>query len=153
MAGGDLRPSSEFLLDTGIIIRYLRKNRRAADLLDYLEELGEISVPAITYMEILIKCQPDEEEATLLFFDRVPPLTISPEVARKAATLIKKYPENFGKNNPRGFLDALIAATAWEQGSTLITLNTRQFANVIMTELSVRAIDQNARDWVAIFKN
>lgn len=153
MAGVDLQSSSEFLLDTGIIIRYLRKNRRAADLLDYLEELGEIGVSAITYMEILIGCQPDEEESTLLFFDRVPPVAISPEVARKAAALIKKYPENFQKDDPRKFPDALIAATAWEQSSTLVTLNIRQFANVPMPEILVRAIDQKARDWVAVFKN
>lgn len=152
MVGEGLRPSSEFLLDTGIILRYLRKNRRAADLLDYLEEIGEISVSAITYMEILIKCRPDEEEATMLFFDRVPPATISREVAQKAASLFRRYPAAFGKDNPRGFPDALIAATAWQQGSALVTLNTRHFARVPIVELAIQAIDQNAPDWVTTLK-
>lgn len=152
MVGEDLRPSSNFLLDTGIIIRYLRKNRRAADLLDYLEEIGQISVSAITYMEILIGCKPHEEEATILFFDRVPPVTVSQEVAQKAASLIKSYPEAFGKDNPRRFPDALIAATAWRQGSTLVTLNTSDFARVPIAELKIRVIDQNTRDWTALFK-
>lgn len=149
MVGEGLRQSSDFLLDTGIIIRYLRKNKRAAELLDYLEERGEVSVSAITYMEILIKCRPSEEEATLLFFDRIPPVTVTREVAQKAASLIKKYPAAFGNDNPRGFPDALIAATAWQQGSALVTLNTRHFAKAQIAELAIQAIDQNARNWVS----
>ena len=153
MVGEDLRPSSDFLLDTGIIMRYLRKTRQAADLLDHLEEIGEISVSAITYMEILILCRPHEEEATLLFFDRVPPVTIGREVAHKAALLIRKYPAAFGKvKNPHGFPDALIAATAWQRGSTLVTLNTQHFVRVPIAELAIQAIDQNASDWVTTLK-
>ena len=153
MVGEDLRPSSEFLLDTGIIMRYLRKIRRAADLLDYLEEIGAISVSAITYMEILILCRPHEEEATMLFFDRVPPVTIGREVAHKAALLIRRYPTAFGKaENPHGFPDALIGATAWQQGSTLVTLDTQHFARVPIAELAIQAIDQNARDWVSMLR-
>lgn len=153
MVGEGLRPSCSFLLDTGIIIRYLRRNRRAADLLDYLDTIGEISVSAITYMEILIQSRPHEEEATMLFFDRVPPVIISREVAHKAASLIKKYPTVFGRDNPRGFPDALIAASAWQQGSTLVTLNAQHFAKVPMAELAIKVIDQNAPDWATILKS
>jgi predicted nucleic acid-binding protein len=153
VVGEGLRLSNDFLLDTGIIIRYLRKNRQAADLLDYLEKIGGISVSSITYMEILIKCRLDEEQATLLFFDRVPPVTIGREIAHKAALLISKYPIVFGKvENPHGFPDALIAATAWQRGSTLVTLNTRDFTRVPIAELAIQAIDQNAHDWVATLK-
>ena len=153
MVGEDLRPSSDFLLDTGIIMRHLRNDKRAHDLLDHLEEIGAISVSAITYVEILILCRPHEEQATLLFFDRVPPVTINREVAQKAALLIRKYPTAFGKaENPHGFPDALIGATAWQQGSTLITLNTRHFARVPIAEFAIQAIDQNARNWVTTLK-
>lgn len=152
MVGEDLRPSIDFLLDTGIIIRHLRNDKRANDLLDHLEEIGEISVSAITYMEILVKCRPHEEQATLLFFDRVPPLIVSREIAQKAALLIRKYPTAFGKDNPRQYPDALIGATAWQRGSTLVTLNTRHFAKVPIAELAIQAVDQNARDWVTMLK-
>jgi len=153
VVGEGLRQKSDFLLDTGIIIRYLRRKKQAADLLDYLEKIGDMSVSAITYMEILINCRPDEEQATLLFFDRVPPVAISSEVAQKAATLIKKYPEVFGKNNPRGFPDALIAATAWQRGSALVTLNTRHYIRVPMSEFRIQPIDQNAPNWVDSFRS
>ena len=153
MVGKGLQPSSDFLLDTGVIIRYLRKDRRAADLLDHLEKIGAISVSAITYMEIWILCHPHEEGATLLFFDRVPPVTIGREVAHKAALLIRKYPKVFGKaKNPHGFPDALIGATAWQQGSTLVTLNIQHFTRVPITEFAIQAIDQNAHDWVVKMK-
>ena len=152
MVGKGSQPSSDFLLDTGIIMRYLRKNSRAADLLDYLEDIGAISVSTITYMEILILCRPHEEQATLLFFDRVPPLIVSREIAQKAALLIRKYPAAFGKDNPRQYPDALIGATAWQRGSTLVTLNTQHFARVPIAELAIQAIDQNARDWVTMLK-
>ncbi len=153
MVGEGLQLSNDFLLDTGIIMRHLRNDKRANNLLDYLEQIGDINVSAITYVEILILCRPDEEQATMLFFDRVPPVTIGREVAHKAALLIRKYPTAFGTaKNPHGFPDALIAATAWQQGSTLVTLNTQHFARVPIAELTIQAIDQNARDWVSMLK-
>jgi hypothetical protein len=152
VAGEGLQPSSDFLLDTGIIIRYLRGNRKAADLLDFLEDKGRISVSVITYLEILIGCQPREEESTRLFFDRVQPLIVSQELAHKAASLIKKYPSVFGKQIGRGTPDALIAATAWQRQATLVTLNTRQFAKVPIAEVAIYAIKQNAKDWTSHLK-
>lgn len=152
MVGGVLQQGSDFLLDTGIIIRHLRNDKRAHILLDYLEEIGGISVSAITYMEILIGCRPSEEEATMLFFDRVPPISITREVAEKGALLVRKYPEAFGKNNPRGFPDALVAATAWQQGSTLLTLNTQHYTKVPIVEVTIQPIDQNAPNWVATLR-
>lgn len=152
MAGESLQPNRSFLLDTGIIIRYLRKTRQAANLLDFLEQEGEISVSVITYMEILVLCRPHEEESTKLFFDRVPPLAVSQEVAQKAASLIRKYQTVFGKENPRGFPDAIIAATAWHQQATLVTLNTRQFGKASISELAIKIVDQNAKDWATFLK-
>ena len=152
MAGEGLQPSSDFLLDTGIIIRHLRNDKRANDLLDYLEQIGDINVSAITYVEILILCRPHEEDSTRLFFDRVPPITVNQEVARKAAALIRKYHAVFGKDNPRGFPDALIAATAWQQQGVLVTLNKKHFAKTHIDEFTVQVIEQDAEDWVRLLK-
>lgn len=151
MAGEVLQPSNDFLLDTGIIIGHLRNDKRANELLDYLEQIGELSVSAITYMEILVRCQPHEEESTRLFFDRVPPLIVSQEVAEKAASLIRKYQTVFG-NNPRQFPDALIAATAWQKHGVLVTLNKKHFAKTPIEEFTVQVIDQDVQDWVSLLK-
>ena len=152
MAGEGLQTSSDFLLDTGIVIRHLRNEKRAHVLLDFLEDIGKISVSAITYMEILIKCQPHEKDSTRLFFDRVPPLIVSQEVAEKAASLIKKYQTVFGKDNPRQFPDALIAATAWQRHGVLVTLNKKHFTKTPIDEFTVQVIEQDAEDWVKLLK-
>jgi len=152
VAGEGSQPSSDFLIDTGIVMRHLRNDKRAHDLLDLLEDIGKISVSAITYMEILIKCQPHEEESTRFFFERVPPLTVSQKVAEKAASLIRKYQTVFGKDNPRQFPDALIAATAWQRQAVFVTLNTKHFAKVPITELTIQAIEQEAKDWTSLLK-
>jgi predicted nucleic acid-binding protein len=147
-----LQPSSDFLLDTGIIIGHLRSDKRANDLLDYLEQKGTLSVSVITYMEILTGCKPREEKITNIFFERVPPLAVSQEVAQKASSLIKKYPGVFGKQIGRGTPDAIIAATAWQRQAILVTLNTRQFAKVPIAEVKVLSIKQNAKDWTSHLK-
>ena len=147
VAGKGLQPSSDFLLDTGIIIGHLRNDKRANDLLDYLEQVGELSVSAITYLEILVGCKPHEENSTRLFFERIQLLIVSQEIAQKASSLIKKYPGVFGNEVGRGTPDALIAATAWQRRATLVTLNTRQFAKVPIAEVNVCSIKQSSKDW------
>gem|GEM_PF-453262 len=148
MAGEDLQKSYDFLLDTGIIIRHLRNDKRAHDLFDLLEDNGSISVSVITYLEILIGCQPREEASTRIFFDRVSPLHVGQEIAGKAALLINNYPSVFGRKISRGTPDALIAATAWNMQATLVTLNTRQFTKIPIDEISIYAIKQNAKNWI-----
>ncbi len=152
MAGEGLQPNSNFLLDTGIIIRHLRNGKRANDLLDYLGQIGDINVSAITYVEILILCRPHEEASTRLFFERVPPLIVSQEVAEKAASLIRKYQTVFGKNNPSQYPDALIAATAWQRQAVLVTLNKKHFGKTPIDEFTVQVIRQDAKDWVSQLK-
>ncbi|MBL7119881.1 MAG: PIN domain-containing protein [Dehalococcoidia bacterium] len=153
MVGEALQPSRDFLLDTGIIMRHLRDDGRAHALLDYLEGTGEIGVSVVTVMEILVGCRTQQEEDTSLsLFDRIPPVIVSREVAEKAAALVRRYPTAFGKDEPRGFPDALIGATAWQRGSILVTLNTRHFARVPIAELAIQAIDQKAADWVTTLK-
>ena len=90
--------SNSTLIDTGIILRHLRNNNRANQLLDYLESKGDIKVSVITLMEVLVGCRSQEEEDnSLLLFDRVLPISTNRDIAAKAALLIKKYPDVFGK--------------------------------------------------------
>lgn len=149
MAGEGLQLSSDFIIDTGIIIRYLRETKQAAELLDFLEQKGAIIVSAITYMEILVGCKPHEEESTRLFFERIPPLIVNQEVAEKAASLIRKYQAIFITDNLRQFPDALIAATAWQIQGSLVTLNKKQFGKTPINEFAIQIIDQEAEDWVS----
>lgn len=140
--------SNSTLIDTGIILRHLRNNNRANQLLDYLESKGDIKVSVITLMEVLVGCRSQEEEDnSLLLFDRIPAISTNRDIAVKAALLIKKYPEVFGKGIQRGTPDAIIAASAWNENRVFITLNTRQFAKASISEVRINAVDQNDADW------
>ncbi|OGO30512.1 MAG: hypothetical protein A2Z29_11010 [Chloroflexi bacterium RBG_16_56_11] len=152
MAGEGLHLSYEFIIDTGIILRYLREIRKAADLLDFLEHIGKITVSTITYMEILVGCQPHEEESTRLLFDRLPQHYINQEIAEKASSLIKKYQDIFGKDNPRQYPDAIIAATTWQQKAVLVSLNKKHFDSTLIDEFTIKTIDQQSEDWIKQLK-
>lgn len=146
--GETLGSGTDFLLDTGIIIRYLRRDRRAARLLDHLENLGRLTTSVITVLEVTLgNASLEEEKASSIFFGRYTPVDINVGIARKAAELIKSHPQLFGKGVRRGTADALIAATASVRGCVLVTLNTRYFAQVPVADLSIRAIDQALPSW------
>jgi len=138
----------EFILDTGIVIRYLRGDWRAAQLLDSLKAQGVVSASIVTALEVLVGCRDDDErDAAHELLARLNPVVIDLAVAEKAALLIQRYPHVFGRQVSRGTADALIAATAWNLNATLYTLNTRQFARIPLSELVIHAIDQTARTW------
>ena len=150
MAGEVLQPVNKFILDTGIILRYLWGIKRAADLLEFLKSLGEIHTSTITYMEILVGLKPKEEKSLKLFFERVTPIHVDQDISEKAATLIRKYKSIFGRDNPRRFPDAIIAATAWQHKGTFVTLNKNQFSKTTINEFVVKVIDQDAKDWISL---
>lgn len=150
MAIGEISGSgTDFLLDTGVVIRHLRNDIRAHRLLDRLEKLGTVSTSVITVMEVTVgQRSAEEEEACNIFFQRYPPIDVNMAIARKAANLIRGYPHLFGREVTRGIADALIAATAIESRCTLVTLNTRHFAQVPVSGLAVSAIDQESPSWI-----
>jgi len=153
VAGEDLQTGNKFILDTGIILRYLWGVKQAADLFEFLNSIGEIHTSVIVYLEILVGRKPNEEESIKLFFKRVTPILVNQDISEKAAILIRKYRSIFGRNNPRRFPDAIIAATAWQQKGAFITLNKNQFAKTKINEFVVKVIDQDTKDWISILKH
>ena len=80
-------------------------------------------------------------------FNLTIPLGVTTAVAQIAANIARANPGILLAD--RASLDALIAGTALEQGSTLVTLNTRQFSRLKVPGLRLLLIDQEARDWAA----
>jgi len=140
---------STFVLDSGIVMRHLRGDPRAQDLILYLESGGKAFVSVITVTEVLIGCRNRQEASeSLRLFHRLVPIKIGLRVAQKASYLIKQYPNVFGKDIGRGTPDALIAASAWQLKAPLYTLNTRHFANFNLAEISTVVINQESRSWI-----
>lgn len=139
---------AKYLLDTGILIRELRGDSRAAALMDRLSALGDLLASPITAFEIYRGCRTlEEERATTDLFERVHPLDITHEIARRAARLMREHPGIF--SSERAAADALIAGAAITSQAVLVTLNTRQFARQTIQGLATLTLDQQAQDWTA----
>ena len=114
-----------FLIDTDVLIEYLRGSDRAAKFLEALE--GELILSAISVAELFSGVRGSEEMEALdqfmLAFQVVP---IDDRLARKGGLIRQAYHPSHGI----GLADGLIAATALEQGAELVTFNRRHYPMV-----------------------
>ncbi|MEK9159742.1 MAG: PIN domain-containing protein [Patescibacteria group bacterium] len=105
----------EYLLDSNIIIYYIKREPKIVALLKKLRrEYFFISV--ITRIEVLMGAKTEGE---LEFLDKIlrtfAPLDLNTKIALGAVRLEKKFPKKLK------FKDLLIAATAQVEGLTLVT--------------------------------
>jgi predicted nucleic acid-binding protein len=117
-----LEMTERLLLDTDVLVDYLRGR---AEAVTYLESLTEVlSTSAITVAELYAGVRDGAErtqlDAFLSAFDIVP---VEQEIALKGGL----YRRDYGRSHSMGLGDALIAATAEVQGATLVTLNKKHF--------------------------
>ncbi len=110
------------LLDTDILIDYLRNRPEAVTYLDSLDEDLEISV--ITAAELYAGVREGAERAKLdtflLAFVVIP---LDSAIAVRGGLLRRDY----GKSHGMGLADALIAATALVRQVQLVSLNRKHF--------------------------
>ncbi len=110
------------LLDTDILIDYLRNRPEAVTYLDSLDEDLEISV--ITAAELYAGVREGVERAKLdtflLAFVVIP---LDSAIAVRGGLLRRDY----GKSHGMGLADALIAATALVRQVQLVSLNRKHF--------------------------
>ena len=113
----------DLLIDTDVLIWYLRGHAEAGRLLD---SLAEPTLSAVTYMELVQGCR-DKQELSLLKKDmgmrgtRI--LPIDANISDRAVSLIEAHALSSGLQ----MADALIAATGLIHGLPLVTGNARHF--------------------------
>jgi predicted nucleic acid-binding protein len=117
--------AERLLIDTDVLIEYLRGRSEAAE---YLEGLtSDLCISVISVSELFAGVRGDEEERSLkqllLAFVALP-------VTEKTARLGGLYRRDYGASHGTGLADALIAATSEENGADLVTLNRRHFPMV-----------------------
>ena len=139
---------TSYLIDSGIIIRQLRGDNRAAELLNALSVSSEIATAAVTAFEIYRGCrsQSDERAASALF-DLIPVIELTHEVARAGGAVMRAYPGVFSSD--RAAINALIAGTAIVAEAALVTLNAKQFARTHVAGLDVLVLNQDSPDWTS----
>jgi len=111
-----------YLVDINIMVDFTRGNAKAADYLDSLG--GTCLLSSITALELIGGARSQREVSDLdvmnSAYDQVPPTA---DIARRTHYLMKTHAKSAGLQT----LDALIAATALEEGLTLATKNRKHF--------------------------
>lgn len=114
--------AERLLVDTDVLIEYLRGHERAIDYLEGLE--ADLSVSVVSVAELFAGVRGDEEEHGLQqFLLAFTVLPVTETVARTGGFYRREYRPSHGT----GLADALIAATAAEHGFSLATFNWRYF--------------------------
>lgn len=111
------------LVDTDVLIWYLRGNQKAYDL---IHSMGKFCISSITYMELVQGMRNKDELRTLqktLKQWSVKTIYVNEEISAKALFFVEEY---FSSHSME-LADSMIAATASLYGMTLITANDKHY--------------------------
>ena len=120
--------AERLLIDTDVLIEYLRGRDRAVEYLEGLH--ADLYVSVISVAELFAGVRGEEEEASLKQF--LLTFTVLP-VTQKVAQLGGLYRREYRASHGTGIADALIAATAEDSGAGLVSFNRRHFPMVEIT--------------------
>lgn len=110
------------LVDTDVIVDYLRGAEPAIAFLE--SENSTLMVSTVTVAELFAGVREGRERTSLsAFLGAFEVVPVTRAIAEKGGL----FRRDFGKSQGTGLADALIAATAEEEGARLATLNIRHF--------------------------
>jgi predicted nucleic acid-binding protein len=108
------------VLDTDIVIDFLRQRNYARLLLADWAGRGLLAISTLTHLEVYQGMKRGEEDATNRFLDGLVSLAVDISIARRAGKIL-------GELRPKGITigmgDAIIAATALEHQVPVLTNN------------------------------
>jgi len=114
----------KFLVDTSVIIEFLRGYSKGIQILDSFREKGILMISVITSAELYFGCRNEWEEKELeLLLDTFIEIPLKRQILSMANKLNKEY----GKRYNCDLIDMLIAATAIVEKAKLVTLNLKHF--------------------------
>ena len=112
------------LVDTSVLIDYLRGDVRAAAVLERSRESAPLHASEITRLEVLAGMRPAEEPATRSLLSTLVWHPVDTEVAEEAGALGRRW---LSSHHGVDAADLAIAATAIRVGADLLTRNVRHF--------------------------
>jgi len=120
------------LLDTDILIHFLRGSEKARLLLTSLLEDADLLCSVVTVAEIHAGMKPQERERTLELLDSMVLLDITPKIAEKAGRYKRAV-----KSHTLELDDCFIAATAHAKNALLVTGNGKHYP---MTDIDKQVV-------------
>lgn len=126
---------ADTLIDTNLLILALRKRPEAIHQLKRLKAEGELHISIVTRTEILAGMHPSEEGRTMDLLSSLSNLPVDVASADQAGRWIYTYAR---RGIQLSVPDAIIAATAFAHGLTLVTTNAKHFP---MPEASVQPVN------------
>ena len=125
-------PHAAALIDSDVLIDAARGHLEARAFLNDQNRAFRVQISTISAMELIVGCRNKIElSQTKRFLEPVRILPVDPNISDKAYDLIQEFTLSHGLMIP----DALIAATALENGLTLMTKNTRHFQMIPKLEV------------------
>ncbi len=112
------------LLDTDIVIDFLRRRSYARKLLNDWAGEGLLAISTLTHLEIYQGMRSGEEKATNVFLDGLTSVAVDVPIARRAGTMLG---ELRSKGVTVGIADAIIGATALQLNAPLLTNNVEHY--------------------------
>lgn len=112
------------LVDTSILIDYLRGHDAAADVLERERSLARLHASEITRVEVLAGMGTTERDATRLLLSTLVWHPVDAEVAEDAGALGRRW---LASHHTIDSADLAIAATAIRSSARLLTRNVRHF--------------------------
>ena len=113
-----------YLLDSGVLIRHLRGQRKTVRLVRGLAPMGRLHISVITRVEIRAGMLPEERYRTQKLLSRLQSLPVDDAVADRAGDFVHLLRE---RGQTVDIADVLIAATAFHHQLTLVTFNPKHF--------------------------
>lgn len=121
------------IIDTDVMIWFLRGNQRAIDL---VIDAMPFSISIVTYMELVQGMRDKQELAKMkkaLADMNVEIIPLSEEVSLRASD----YVETYSLSHSMELADALIAATCVAENDTLVTANDKHYKVVQALQMTV----------------
>ncbi len=112
------------LVDTSILIDYLRGHAGAGDLLERERAADVLHASEITRIEVLASMRPVEEDGTRALLSTLVWHPVDAEVAEEAGSLGRQW---LPSHHTIDSADLVIAATAVRTNARLLTRNVRHF--------------------------